>query len=1042
MSQKKLDKVLFNRAGLRRRRKVWKNIFRVFLIMALITCLETAALSQSQTGVFKGKIIDQEGQPLAAATVYLRSPSLLGIRIILTSRKGNARIPGLPPGFYKITVEKPDFKTVNLENIIVRVGKTTSLKIIMETTTIEEEVLRKIPSSTGDKESPKMAVPIEKELLTHIPLSRNIHDVLNLASGVFTDRAPYEANLAIHGSPVRANIFDFEGVTISSPADRKVLTNLNLDTIDEIELETTGHPTGVNFPEGGYINVVTRSGGNRWGGELHLLHTAESLSSKLRSEDELSKTGISPQAVDKRLWDISFSLEGSFLEDMLWFFGNARWLDQARGTSFIPWMDPQGINHDSFTLTNEEKMGFFKLSSRFIPELKVAATVYSVIRDRSIFESPVNWNQTEEATRILDHDNHLMGSGRLNYLIDRNTDIDVKAGYVNQKTLLRLPSAARKAVQYFDEATGHSWGSAGFNEDRLQRRFQVAATLTRFQESFLGANHELKVGAGYEFSSGEYGAWKAENLMIHYYDSSPYYFEQDISPVTSNLVGKGKIFFSLAGKNKSTLNPKIELRTLSFFAQDSITIANRLTILLGLRFDRSTVDHISYSKAVCGNPVSLKIGEELIEPIVGLSPYSEINVNQWRNILAWNSLSPRLGLSFDILGNGKSILKASFSRYREYLMLDYITNLIPLTASSSHQFYWFDEDSNQEVDETDTFILYPQDYRLYQGDFRDKMIASETKSPYTDEIAVGLHLEPFRDFSFRVNYIHKKKADILENVLYDPDSDRDWYTTDQDTENWWLPFETIVPGVDNYVDTPVTVYYFANNAPPLFYRMKNVPELSRKYQAVEFTFKKRMANNWQLAGSFVLSKATGNIGLDYDSSSGYSRAADSPNSFVNLPSDSRLDYDRPFVLKLMGTYRLPLNFFLSFNYVYSKGTPWARTATIIPPSSWIQANNAYSTPVKVYLEKPGERRTEPYNNLDLRVEKKFRLGQSGSLSLYADIFNVLGYKYDWIFKNDDSFWFPEDEDTTQGLQMISPNYKQITSLFGTRTLSINLRIIF
>ena len=140
-------------------------------------------------------------------------------------------------------------------------------------------------------------------------------------------------------------------------------------------------------------------------------------------------------------------------------------------------------------------MGFFKLSSRFIPELKVAATVYSVIRDRSVFESPVNWNQTEEATRILDHDNHLMGSGRLNYLIDRNTDIDVKAGYVNQKTLLRLPSAARKAVQYFDEATGHSWGSAGFNEDRLHGHCHDVPP-AEFESAFYAAQQTTPTGVG------------------------------------------------------------------------------------------------------------------------------------------------------------------------------------------------------------------------------------------------------------------------------------------------------------------------------------------------------------------------------------------------------------------------------------------------------------------------------------------------------------------------------------------------------------------
>ena len=78
---------------------------------------------------------------------------------------------------------------------------------------------------------------------------------------------------------------------------------------------------------------------------------------------------------------------------------------------------------------------------------------------------------------------------------------------------------------------------------------------------------------------------------------------------------------------------------------------------------------------------------------------------------------------------------------------------------------------------------------------------------------------------------------------------------------------------------------------------------------MEIAFKKRMLNNLQLKGSLVISKTTGNVGLNYDASSGFSSAADNPNFLlVNLPEDSRLDLDRPLALKLMGTYIFPTIF--------------------------------------------------------------------------------------------------------------------------------------
>ena len=1025
-----------------------KKIFKSILIIYLSAGLVSIVLAQRQTGSIKGKIIDQQGNPLPGAFIYVSSPAMLGMRTYMTSDTGIIRFPGLLPGSYKIIVEMPGFKTLNIENIIIRIGKTVTLNITLEMSTIEEETVRKVLSPTIDVESTKTATNIDKELLKNIPFNKDLHDIVNSAAGVIPERVPYQKTSFVHGSTARANTYAFEGITMNDPAGRHLLTNINFDAIEEVELETASHPAEVGFTDGAYINVVTKSGGNRFSGEANLYRTSDKLTSTLRSDEEISGTGASPPPMDKNLWDISFSLGGPLLEDKLWFFANTRLISQTQSTPFIPWTDPQGKEHGKFDRTNNEKMGFFKLISQFTPQIKLTGMFNYVDRKRSVYESSLSWNLPEEATRILDHEKNFFAAGVLNYIIDQNTFVDVKAGTIRHQLPFLLNEKGRENAQYFNEGKGHFWGSAGFNETQIKRRFQAGVYLTRFQDGFLGGNHEFKAGAEYEHAAEELNAWKADNLLMHYYDGSPNYFGQDVSPVTGNPVDKGKIFFYLAGKEERAgkeeiqLIPKHELGRLSFFVQDSVTFGGRLTLLLGLRFDRSNTKLLAHIKGESGNPVSLKIGEEIIRPLYDVNPYAENGFPEWKDMIIWNALSPRIGLSFDILGNGKAILKASFSRYTDYLALDYILALNPFYARRSHQFYWFDEDRDEEVDENDTYTLFPEDYRFYNEEYYKKTIAPDLKSPYTDEFTVGFHYEAFQDFSFRINYIHKTKENIFENVLYDPDSDKDWYAVDQDAENWWIPFETIVPGVDEYPDTPVTVYYWSNDAPSLFYRVKNVPELNRKYQALEIAFEKRMSNNWQLYGSFVLSKATGNTGFDYGASSGFPGAAESPKYIPNLPQDSRLDFDRPLAIKLMGTYKLPYDFFLSFYYTYLSGIPWARSVTIIPSSSWIQEKNAYSAPVNVYLEKPEVRRREPYSNLDLRVEKEFRLGNSGGISVYVDIVNVLGNKYDFTFQNDGGFWYPEDEKTSQGIRILSSNYKNITSLFGTRMLRLGLRLSF
>lgn len=1022
-----------------------KKIFIFLLIVSLPTGIASRAFAQGQTGSIKGKITDQAGNPLPDAFIYVSSPAMLGIRTYLSSKTGAIRFPGLPPGIYKIMAEKPEFKTVNIEDIMVRVGKTVNLDITLEATLIEEEITSNIPTPTLDEESTKISVNIDRDLLNNIPFARNLHEIINSVAGVTQYSVPNQKASSVHGSTVRANIYTLDGIIMNDPSGMHLLTNINFDIIDEVELETAAHPAQVRFTEGGYINVVAKSGGNRFRGDINLYFTDEKLGSTLRSEEEINETGASPPPLDRYLGDISFSLGGALMEDKIWFFTNARLISLSRTTDFLPWTDPQGNSHKKFSWRGNEKMGFFKLTSQFIPQLKVTGMFYYFDRYRSASGSPLSWNLPEEATQILDHEKNLTASGTLNYIFDQNTLGGVKVGYIEHSLPLRLDRKWRDNPQYFNEGTGHFWGNDGFNETQLKKRFQVGAYLTRFQEDFFG-DHEFKTGVEYEFVSGEWTTWKTDNLLQHYFYGNPYYFDpnyfgQAVSPVTGNPVDKGKVSFSIAGKAEGESSQN-ELSRLSLFAQDSVSFGRRLTLFLGLRFDRSSTKLPSSQKGESGNPVSLKIGEELIEPLYGVNPYSTNLVPEWQNIVVWNALSPRFGLSFDILGNGKHLFKASFSRYTEYLMLDYPRALNPFYAHRSHQFYWFDENMDGIVDVDDTYTLYPEDLRSYSEEDYKKRIASDIKPPYTDEFTIGLHQELFKDFSIRINYIHKTKRNIIENVLYDPDSDKDWYTIAQDTQGWWIPFETIVPEVDDFPDTQVSAYYRSSNTPVLFYQVKNVPELKRKYQALEIVFNKRMLNNLQLNGSLVISKTTGNIGLNYDASSGFSRAADNPNLLVNLPEDSSLDFDRPLVLKLMGAYKFPYDFFASCYYTYMSGTPLPRSVTIVPPASWVQDNNAYSEPATVLLEKPGTRRAEPYHNLDLRIEKEFRFGSSGRISMYVDILNALGKKYSFISKNDGGFWFPDAENTTQGTRVLSENYKKITSLSGARIIRLGLNLRF
>ncbi|GAI89863.1 unnamed protein product, partial [marine sediment metagenome] len=272
---------------------------------------------------------------------------------------------------------------------------------------------------TLDEESTKTSVNIDRDLLNNIPFARNFHEIINSAAGVTQYSVPNQKASSVHGSTVRANIYTLDGIIMNDPSGMHLLTNINFDIIEEVELETAAHPAQVRFTEGGYINVVAKSGGNRFRGDINFYGADEQLVSTLRSEEEINETGASPPPLDRYLGDISFSLGGALLEDKIWFFTNARFIFLSQTTDFISWTDPQGNSHKKFSWRGNEKMGFLKLTSQFIPQLKVTGMFYYFNRYQSASESPLSWNLPKEATQILDHEKNLTTSGTLSYIFDQ-----------------------------------------------------------------------------------------------------------------------------------------------------------------------------------------------------------------------------------------------------------------------------------------------------------------------------------------------------------------------------------------------------------------------------------------------------------------------------------------------------------------------------------------------------------------------------------------------------------------------------------------------
>ncbi len=1020
---------------------VVKRSVRTMLALVIMLVALSPAFADRQTGSIKGRIADKAGFPLPGAFIYVSSPALLGVQNYITADTGNYGFVTLPPGAYKLTVEMPGFKTVNVDALRIHAGRVISLDIRLEATEIEEEITSLDAAPTIDGRSAGDSFVIDGDLLRRAPLPRDFSAVLGLIPGVVPVGDGATGYFSFLGSPVRANTFVLGGVDVTNPLDMAPLAALNTNIIEEVDIEDAARPAETYPAQGGFVNVITRSGGNKSLGEFRLQHTSKGLSKGLWSASDFADNNLVSAPANPRLWDFSLDMGGPILEDRAWYFLDFRLAFRSMPAPFIPWKDPGGTLNPSYDWRNRDLMSFLKFSTQVTSQIRATASINFQDRYQPVDQSYLTWNVPEPSTRVLKHESLFLVAGSFNYKMDQDTFVDVGVGLAQRQRPLSLNPAAANRPYYTDAAADRIWGGAPYNETSTDRRLKASASIIRLQDT-LGISHELKAGAEYEDGYADLSTWKDDNLGLTWFDGSPYYFGTGVSPKTGATVGKGLVSFSMASKNEGGFILKNEMKRLGFYAQDALTIAHRATLHLGVRFDRSTARVPSIARAAAGNAISVAIGTSLIKPIAGLNPYDSTLIAEWDQFLTWNALSPRFGLSLDLFGDGRTMLRSSFSRYSDYLSLGFVRGVSPFLPTRSHSFIWYDEDGKGTVDSTDTYALYMDDYRIYKKEFSGQRVAEDLKAPTVTELTFGLSREIVRDLSIEARYVSKTQKDIIENVLYDPATGTAWYRADEADAGWWVPFETSVPASGDYSQTPVTVYYRSKAAPAVFDQLQNVPELERKYSAFELTVRKRMSNNWQFFGSVIWSRATGNAGLGPDASSGFSPLAGSPNSFVNVRANSRLDLDRPTAIRLLGTYRFPLDFYATLMYSRRSGAPWARTVTVLPPDDWAAENNAVTEPVTVYLEMPGVRRYASEQSLDVRLEKEFMFRNRKKLTLMVDVFNLLGNKSGLLDLDDGGYWYPAAADSSLGTRVLSPTYGKYVSLLGTRSVRLSLGVQF
>lgn len=994
------------------------------------------------TGSIHGEVVDTEGNSLPGCTVMLQGPKLLGLRSYITSDTGGFRFPSLAPGGdYEVRVDMPGFKTVIRTGLIISVGRVTEIKIVMEVTTLEEEVRVTAPSPVVDVETSKVSINYSSAFIASIPMNRDLYDIQNSIPGAISDGRDYRRTSSILGGTVRSTLYSLDGVPMNDPATFYSMANINVDVYEEIEVGIGALPAEVGQTDSAHFNIVTKSGGNRFGGSVAGYFTGEELTQDLISAEDQEALNVDKPESFSGYKDASLNLGGPIMRDKIWFFLNGRRLIWDKVNPLTPENRMEGLGIDSphYDVRHEEWLGFFKLTWQFNPNIRYMGMLHYNHLYEPQYSNGTGANISIDVVDIWNHENTYTTTHQLNWILNQNAFMDIRGTYIHRYFPLNSRPGTEGNYILYDDAAKVWWGSLYYDDEYVRKKMLASAAITNFQDEWLGVSHEFK--AGLEFEQTEYHRdWYNDNPFYSYWEDwvegNPYYY--------STSGKRGRLRMRRCPPAKGMWDVQDHTRRFSAYVQDSLT-TGRLALNLGLRFDFSYQFEPEQSRP----QLRYDYGPELLAPDLPPNALIEALTEQWHEeigeVAPWDALttpykrpvefttfSPRIGIVYDLFGNGRTALKLSFSQYYEPVWSAKY-NAAQIFGAGTVDYNWYDYNGNQLMDlpPTDGYTLRSVPTQDPEYDY----YVDDLKAPYTREYLGAIEQELVKDFKVGLQFVYKINKNIVEDV--DMQNGYDPYATDENGLIW-IPYDVVDPGFDGEFgtddDAPLTVYGLREDRPEPEFEGINPPEAKREYWAIIGTFSKRMTNNWQLEGSVLYSSFKGNATADYSATEGESSMFDTPNYMIN--SYGRLTFDRPWQIRLMSSVILPGEWILSGYFQHRSGSAWDRDLERVYFPSSLDVQQSY---VYIRAEERGARRNSPYTNMDLRVEKAFHFTENLKLNIYLDVFNLFGRSGSDIYQNPNGrLWYYKDppEYTFHSL------YGTIENIYGSRSVRLGFRFSF
>jgi hypothetical protein len=397
----------------------------------------------------------------------------------------------------------PGFKTIRRPGLIVSVGKVTEIEVVMEVTTLEEEVTVTAESPVVDAETSKTSVNYSSEFLASVPMARDLYGIQNSIPGAISEGVDYRRTSSILGGTVRSQLYQLDGVPMNDPATFYPMANINVDVYEEIEFGIGTLPAEVGQADSVVVNIVTKSGGNRFSGSAAAYYTAEGLAGNMLSPEDLEAVGVNAPESFKDYKDIPLSLGGPIIPDKIWFFLSVRrliWGKENPQTFDVRLQNinlrqreftPEELQH--FDINHEEWLGFGKLTFQLTPNIRYMGMYHWNNIYEPVYSNRTSNTYTFACTIVWDHENSHTTTHQLNWVLNQNTFLDIRGTYIHRHFPILLRPEYKDNYFVYDREEQVRWGNSYYGDDYIRKKALASASASHFADELFGASHEFKI---------------------------------------------------------------------------------------------------------------------------------------------------------------------------------------------------------------------------------------------------------------------------------------------------------------------------------------------------------------------------------------------------------------------------------------------------------------------------------------------------------------------------------------------------------------------